>query len=177
MAPEQILHYRIETKLGEGGMGEVYLATDTKLNRKVALKFLAADKASDSEARQRFIHEAKANAMLSHPNIVTVHEVGEAEGKAFIVMEYVEGLSLSQYALSEELSSDQPSLLSLVCSFNRTHVVNDGEISNRYLHMRTTNQMRCLIYWFSFPKRSSNRTDGQFLSVQEMDAMVYNIAV
>ncbi|MGH8003102.1 MAG: serine/threonine-protein kinase, partial [Limisphaerales bacterium] len=104
MIGKTISHYRILEKLGEGGMGEVYLAEDTSLGRKVAIKFLSSDKAADPESRQRFVQEARTQAMLSHPNIATFHEVGEAESKAFIVMEYIEGQPLSRLTAGEKLS-------------------------------------------------------------------------
>lgn len=94
MIGQNILHYRIERKLGEGGMGEVFLAVDTTLDRPVALKFLPRHFSSNPEARTRFQREAKALAALNHPNIVSVHEVGEFDGQPFIAMEYVEGQSL-----------------------------------------------------------------------------------
>jgi serine/threonine protein kinase/predicted Zn-dependent protease len=93
-----ILHYQIEVKLGEGGMGEVFLATDTKLDRKVALKFLPESLRKDPEARERLLREAKAASRLSHGNIVTVYAVEEADGRDFIAMEYIQGLLLSEYA-------------------------------------------------------------------------------
>jgi serine/threonine protein kinase/Tfp pilus assembly protein PilF len=89
-----VSHYRIERKLGEGGMGEVFLATDTKLDRKVALKFLPPHFTKDPEFKARFEHEAKAAAALNQPNIVTVHELNEHEDRLFIAMEYVDGESL-----------------------------------------------------------------------------------
>ena len=104
MIGQTISRYKILEKLGEGGMGEVYLATDTSLGRKVAVKFLSSDKAADPESRQRFVHEARAQAMLSHPNIATFHEVGEEGDKVFIVMEYIEGQPLSKLAQVEKLS-------------------------------------------------------------------------
>src|SRR5260221_10707534 len=86
--------YEIVSKLGAGGMGEVYLAQDTKLDRKVALKILPADLASNRDRMERFVREAKAAAALNHPNIAHVYEIGESEGINFIAMEYVEGLTL-----------------------------------------------------------------------------------
>ncbi len=86
-----ISHYRIVEKLGEGGMGAVYKAEDTKLERTVALKFLASHLLNDEEAKARFLREAKAAAGVDHPNICHVHEVGEEGEKTFIAMAFLEG--------------------------------------------------------------------------------------
>jgi serine/threonine protein kinase len=83
-------HYRIVSKLGAGGMGEVYLAQDTKLDRKIALKILPADLAANQDRMRRFTQEAKAAAALNHPNIATIHEIGESDGVKFIAMEFVD---------------------------------------------------------------------------------------
>ena len=94
MIGKTISHFKILDKIGAGGMGEVYLAEDTELDRKVALKFLPPHYSSDSKIIMRFKREAKAAAALNHPNIITVYEVGQHEGQTFIAMEYVEGESL-----------------------------------------------------------------------------------
>lgn len=91
-----ISHYQIIKEIGRGGMGEIYLAKDSKLERQVALKFLPRHMTEDKEARLRFEREAKAAAALNHPNIVTIYEIGEHEDQVFIAMEYVEGRTLKE---------------------------------------------------------------------------------
>ena len=88
--------YEIRSKIGEGGMGEVYLAQDTKLDRKVALKILPGDLASNRERMERFVREAKSAAALNHPNIAHIYEIGEYDGTSFIAMEYVDGHTMRQ---------------------------------------------------------------------------------
>jgi serine/threonine protein kinase/tetratricopeptide (TPR) repeat protein len=101
-----VLHYKILEKIGSGGMGEVYLALDTKLNRKVALKFLPPHLCQDDDCRKRFTREAQAAAKLSHPNIIHVYEVSEYQGRPFFAMEHVEGRSLRDVK-SEEFDVDR----------------------------------------------------------------------
>src|SRR5215467_1356971 len=88
--------YEIRSKIGAGGMGDVYLAEDMRLHRKVALKVLPTDLASHRDRMSRFEQEAMAAASLNHPNIATIHEIGESDGVHFIAMEYVEGATLRE---------------------------------------------------------------------------------
>src|SRR5438477_28251 len=101
--------YEIRSQIGAGGMGEVYLAEDTRLHRKVALKMLPADLASNQDRMRRFEQEAMAAAALSHPNIAHIYEVGEADGIHFIAMEYVDGETLR-----EKIHRDQTPLPKLL---------------------------------------------------------------
>ncbi|MGI8918612.1 MAG: protein kinase domain-containing protein [Pyrinomonadaceae bacterium] len=94
-------HYRIVSKIGAGGMGEVYLAQDTKLDRRVALKVLPAEVASNRDRMERFVREAKAAAALNHPNIAQIFEISEHDGIHFIAMEFVDGVTLRQKIHSE----------------------------------------------------------------------------
>lgn len=99
--------YKIEGVVGRGGMGIVYKAEDTKLKRRVALKFLPLELMLEEEAKERFVLEAQAAAALSHPNICTIHEIDEEEGKSFIAMEYVEGQSLKERIGQGPLGTDE----------------------------------------------------------------------
>ena len=102
-----VSHYRVIEKIGAGGMGEVYLAEDTELDRNVALKFLPTHLCQDQDCRERFKREAQATAKLSHPNVVTIFEVSEFQGRPFFAMELVEGRSLREFSVGKDPSIEQ----------------------------------------------------------------------
>ncbi len=123
MIEKIISHYKVLGRIGEGGMGVLFLAEDLEINRKAVLKFLPAEMENDPDINLRFKREAQTAGSLSHPNIVTIYDVGVYDEKTFIAMEYVEGKTLREIINSDELTIEQIKEISIqICEgLNEAH--------------------------------------------------------
>ena len=163
MIAESIAHYRIIKKLGAGGMGEVYLALDTKLDRKVAIKVLHPDSLAEENLKKRLIREAQAAAKLDHPNICAIYDVNEADSLTFIVMQYIEGETLAEkmerkpLGLSTALAIAEQAAEGLAEA--HTHGIVHRDIKPQNMMITPRGQLKILDFGLAKQMRSSDSVD------------------
>lgn len=168
MIGQTVSHYKITRKLGAGGMGEVYLAEDTKLERTVAIKILPAEMATDPERMRRFVQEAKAASALDHPNVAHIHEIGESDGLHFIAMQYVEGQSLDAKIQGKPLDSGEivniaiQTVDALAESHSKGIIHRDLKPANIMISSR--NQVKILDFGLALISRSAQSDEASHLS-------------
>ncbi len=167
MIGQRIQHYQITEKLGEGGMGVVYRAQDTRLNRAVALKFLHPAIVASPDDQNRLVHEARAAAALSHPNICTVYEINEHEGRTFIAMQFVEGTTLRDRVLSGRIETVDALryLIQIADGLKQAHEQGIVHRDMKSSNIMITPTSRAVIMDFGLARPAgSGRTDERFSS-------------
>jgi serine/threonine protein kinase/Flp pilus assembly protein TadD len=173
---QTISHYRIVERLGGGGMGVVYLAEDTRLDRKVAIKFLPAEVATDERAKQRLLREAKTAATLDHPNICSIYEVGEEDSHSFIVFQYIEGETLA--ARLKRYLPDLREALAIATqvadALNEAHGrgIIHRDIKPENIMLTTRNQVKVLDFGLAKMVRDSSVMGADTASMLSMPGMV-----
>jgi len=173
---QTISHYRIVEKLGGGGMGVVYLAEDTRLDRKVAIKFLPAEVATDERAKQRLLREAKTAATLDHPNICAIYEVGEEDSHSFIVLQYIEGETLAA-RLKRHLPDLREALAiatQVADALNEAHGrgIIHRDIKPENIMLTTRNQVKVLDFGLAKVVRDSSVMGADTASMLSIPGMV-----
>jgi serine/threonine protein kinase len=173
---QTISHYRILEKLGRGGMGEVFLAEDTQLGRKVAIKFLPSEVATDERAKQRLLREARTAATLDHPNICAIYEVGQEGDNSFIVLQYIEGETLAS-RIKRQLP-DVPEALAIAMqvadALNEAHArgIIHRDIKPENIMLTTRNQVKVLDFGLAKLMTDSSIIGGETASMLSVPGML-----
>jgi eukaryotic-like serine/threonine-protein kinase len=158
-------HYEIKKQLGAGGMGEVYLAQDTKLDRRVAIKVLPENMSADAQAKRRLLREARAAAKLDHPNVCSIHEVGEDDGVSFIVMQYLSGESLDIRMKRQQLDlSDAIAIATQVADAlteAHTHGIIHRDIKPSNIMLTARGQVKVMDFGLATLSHQGSEVDGE----------------
>src|SRR2546423_3176398 len=172
LAAQQLFHYRIIEKLGSGGMGEVFLAQDTKLERKVAIKMLPAKSIDDAQAKKRLFREARAAATLDHPNICTLYAVKQDGDCLFIVMHYVEGQTLGMRLVEPPLTPDEVIDIGIqvteALSEAHAHGVIHRDIKPQNVMITPRGQVKVLDFGLARVTQNEHSTDPEAKTVTQL---------